>query len=185
MDDLSLSAAAEAIRTGGVVAYPTEAVYGLGCDPTAERAVAKILEMKSRSVDQGLLLIAASVDQLRPFIGPLSDEATARVLATWPGPTTWVVPASDATPAWITGAHAGVAVRVTAHPVAAALCEAAGTAIVSTSANLHGCAPAKTAEGTVAVFGESLDAVVLGECGGLVRPTEIRDAVTGNIVRPG
>ncbi len=185
MDDLSFSAAAEAIRAGGVVAYPTEAVYGLGCDPTAERAVAKILEMKSRSVDQGLLLIAASLDQLRPFIGELPDAATERVLATWPGPTTWIVPAGEATPTWITGAHTGVAVRVTAHPVAAALCEAAGTALVSTSANLHGCAPAKTAEGAVAVFGESLDAVVLGECGGLARPTEIRDALTGDVVRAG
>ena len=185
MDAASISAAADAIRAGGVVAYPTEAVYGLGCDPDNELAVTRILSLKSRSVEHGLVLIAASTEQLAPYVAPFSDDVAARIAPTWPGPTTWVVAARPGAPRWITGGRDGVAVRVTAHPLAAALCRAVGTALVSTSANLHGCAPAKTADGVLAVFGDALDAVAVGECGGLARPTEIRDAATGRVLRHG
>lgn len=176
--------AAGLVRDGGVIAYPTEAVYGLGCDPSNEDAVMRLLGIKSRSVFEGLILIAASVAQLEPFIEPLTPAIESLVMPTWPGPHTWVVPARADTPLWLRGRHSGIAVRVTAHPAAAALCERAGTALVSTSANLHGEAPARTAAEAGDMFGDSVDYIVPGDTGGQERPSAIRDAVSGVVVRP-
>ncbi len=181
-DDLYADAAVT-IRAGGVVAYPTEAVFGFGCDPLDRDAVMRVLALKERSVFEGLLLIAADVDQLTPFVEPFTESIADRVLPTWPGPHTWLVPAAEDLPVWIRGRHTRVGVRVTAHPVAAALCRQAGTALVSTSANRHGEPPLRTAEEVRTRFGEGIDLVVDGACGGLERPTPIRDAVTGEVVR--
>lgn len=181
-DDLYADAAVT-IRAGGVVAYPTEAVFGFGCDPLDRDAVLRVLALKERSVFDGLLLIAADVDQLSGFVEAFTDEVAERVLPTWPGPNTWLVPAAEDVPVWIRGRHPRVGVRVTAHPVAAALCRRAGTALVSTSANRHGEAPLRSAEEVRARFGDGIDLVVEGECGGLDRPTSIRDAVTGEVIR--
>lgn len=172
-----------AIRAGGVVAYPTEAVYGFGCDPLDRDAVLRVLALKERSVFDGLLLIAASVEQLTPFVEPFTEEIERTVMPTWPGPHSWLVPAHDDLPVWIRGRHARVGVRVTAHPVAAELCRRSGTALVSTSANRQGEEPARTADEVRDRFGDGIDFVVDGQCGGLERPTTIRDAVTGAVLR--
>lgn len=180
----ALGRAAALIRDGGVVAYPTEAVFGLGCDPADENAVMRVLALKERSVFEGLILIAASTAQLEPFVKPFTAAISELVLPTWPGPNTWIVPARDDAPVWLRGRHAGIAVRVTAHPVAAALCEHSGRALVSTSANLHGGPAARSADEVEAIFGDRVDFIVPGETGGLERPTAIRDAVSGTVVRP-
>lgn len=185
MDAADLEHAAELIRSGGLVAYPTEAVYGLGCDPRREDTVMRLLALKEREVSHGLILIAADLDQLREFIQPFDQVLSERILPTWPGPVTWVVPAAPGTPGWIRGRHPTIAVRVTAHPIAAALCRAAGTALVSTSANLHGAAPARSARDVEMTLGGRIDHVVEGACGEQERPTEIRDAATGAVLRAG
>jgi L-threonylcarbamoyladenylate synthase len=185
MKDDSVEACARAVRAGGVVAYPTEAVFGLGCDPLDEAAVMRLLRLKERDVAAGLILIGATVEQLAPFMAPLDPASTARILPTWPGPITWVVPASPQVPAWIRGAHDSVALRVTAHPEAAELCRQAGTALVSTSANLHGAAPVRSARDVEKAFGTTIDAVLDGPCGEQDRPTEIRDGLTGAVLRAG
>ncbi|HEX7915398.1 L-threonylcarbamoyladenylate synthase, partial [Rudaea sp.] len=138
--DSSLDTAVAALRAGGVIAYPTEAVFGLGCDPHDEAAVARVFELKQRPPAQGVLLIAADFAQVEKYIDleRLPTEALARARASWPGPYTWVFPRSEATPEWLARGHAGIALRVTAHPLAAALCRAFGGALVSTSANRHG-----------------------------------------------
>lgn len=176
--------AAALVRDGGVIAYPTEAVFGLGCDPSNEDAVMRLLAIKSRSVFEGLILIAASAGQLEPYVQPFTPEVESMVAPTWPGPHTWIVPARETTPLWLRGRHSGVAVRVTAHPLAAALCARAGQALVSTSANLHGAPPARTAAEVEDMFGDSIDFIVPGETGGLDKPSAIRDAVSGVVVRP-
>ena len=181
-DSATIDAAADAIRAGSVVAYPTEAVYGLGCDPQNRAACERILELKGRDRGAGLILIAARLDQLEPFIDEFDDATATRVAETWPGPATWLVP-GEAAPGWIRGIHPRVAVRVTAHPVAAALCTAAGTALVSTSANPSGAEPARTAAQVRKLFGDAIDVIVDGECGGLAAPTPIRDAITGATIR--
>ena len=181
----ALDSAVGALRAGGVIAYPTEAVFGLGCDPQNQAAVAHLFALKQRPPTQGVLLIAADFDQVEKYIdmSAVSTAALARAQATWPGPHTWVFPRSAATPGWLSGSHAGIALRITAHPLAAALCRAWGGALVSTSANRHGEPPGCTAEAVQAAFGGELAYILAGETGGLARPTPIRDAITGEEFR--
>ena len=176
--------AARVLLTGGVVAYPTESVFGLGCDPLEATAVARILAIKRRKVESGLILLAADLDQLEAYIDPAPAERE-RMLASWPGPVTWVVAATPAVPAWVTGGRDTVAVRVTAEPLAAALCRRAGIAIVSTSANRSGRPPARNTLQTRRQFSAVVDHILPGTVGGLARPTEIRLASSGRILRAG
>lgn len=174
-----------ALRRGGVVAYPTEAVWGLGCDPRDEAATLRLLAIKQREVDKGLILIAAEEAQLAPFIDMAALAAARRseVRASWPGPHTWIVPAAANAPRWITGVHAGIAVRVSAHPLVVDLCKAFGGALVSTSANRAGEPAAHTIDALDPRIVDAVDAVAGGETGGLLRPTDIRDARTGAVLR--
>ncbi|MEO8671388.1 MAG: Sua5/YciO/YrdC/YwlC family protein [Tahibacter sp.] len=184
-DAETLVVAADVLHRGGVVAYPTESVYGLGCDPRNRDAVARLFAVKQRPPDRGVLLIAANFDQIASYIERdlVPFAAMERVRASWPGPHTWVLPRSEATPSWIARGQAGIALRVTAHPLAAALCLAFGGAIVSTSANRHADPPARSAAATVAYFGSEIDLVIDGLAGGLERPTPIRDAISGEYLR--
>lgn len=177
--------AAALLREGAVVAYPTEAVWGLGCDPRDEAAVLRLLALKRREVGKGLILIAGEQAQLDPFLAwdRLDPQARARVLASWPGPHTWIVPASEDTPTWIRGDHAGVAVRVSAHPQVVALCAAFGGALVSTSANPAGLPPPHSHDALDPAILAGIDAVLEGETSGLDRPSIIRDARSGDILR--
>jgi L-threonylcarbamoyladenylate synthase len=166
-----------------VIAYPTEAVYGLGCDPLDGAAVSRLLALKGRTAGKGLILIAARFAQLAPFLEPLAPALATRVLATWPGPVTWLLPARPAVPPWLRGEHDTLAVRVTAHPLAAALCTAFGGALVSTSANRAGRPPARSPLAVRRAFDGELDVVLHGPLGPGNRPTEIRDGRSGAVVR--
>jgi L-threonylcarbamoyladenylate synthase len=176
--------AARAVHDGGVIAYPTEAVYGLGCDPLDPVAVLDLLALKDRPVGKGLILIAAEFDQLRPYVAEVGAARMAAVHASWPGPHTWLLPALPSTPPWLTGDHATLAVRVTAHPVASALCRLTGP-LVSTSANPAGRPPARDLLAVRRYFGECLDAAVSGAVDRDRAPSAIRDAVTGRQLRAG
>jgi len=182
---LSLAEAITALRTGGVIAYPTEGVWGLGCDPRNEAAVLRLLAIKQRTLDKGLILVAAQLEQLRPFldIAALPADRLAEVLATWPGPHTWVLPAAAATPRWITGTHDSVAMRISAHPQVVSLCNAFGGALVSTSANLAGQPAPSAREALDPALVGLVDGVTEGETGGLSSPTGIRDALSGRTLR--
>jgi len=175
---------ARIVRAGGVVAYPTEGVFGLGCAADDAVAVARILALKGRGAGLGFIVIGAAFEQVEALLAPLSPTLRARLDATWPGPVTWVVPAHADTPPWLTGGRDTLAVRITAHPPARALCERAGVALVSTSANLHGRPPARTALAVRRIFGRSIDGVLPGACGTLAGPTEIRDLASGRVLRP-
>ncbi|MDY6980517.1 MAG: L-threonylcarbamoyladenylate synthase [Pseudomonadota bacterium] len=179
----SIEQAVETLRGGGVIAYPTEAVYGLGCDPDDQAAIEKILALKQRERSKGLILIASDVDQLQPYLEELPQEARHRVLASWPGPFTWLWPAKKQTSEWLRGEFATLAVRVTAHPHARELCQAFDKPLVSTSANLSGQPPARTAHEVREQFGERLDFILEGEVGPQSSPTEIRDALSGELIR--
>ena len=183
--DSALAAAVAALRAGKVIAYPTEAVYGLGCDPLDAAAVARLFALKQRPSGQGVLLIAAGFAQVEKYIdlAALPAPALAHARTSWPGPHTWVFPRSAATPPWLAGTHSGIALRVTAHPLAAQLCRAFGGALVSTSANRHSAPPARSAADVRATFGEELGVILDGPTGGLERPTPIRDAVSGEVLR--
>ena len=180
-----LRRAVDTVRSGGVIAYPTEAIYGLGCDPLEYEAVNRIIGLKRRDAAKGLILIASQVEQLLPFMAKLPDGAMKKLEASWPGPVTWVVPAAPSLPFWLSGGRDTVAVRVTAHALTRALCMACGMALISTSANRSGQSPARSALQLRSIFGDSVDYVLSGELGGLKRPTEIREALTGKILRAG
>ncbi|MGE5625301.1 MAG: L-threonylcarbamoyladenylate synthase [Bacillota bacterium] len=180
-----LRRAVEVVRSGGVIAYPTEAVYGLGCDPLEYKAVNRIFDLKGRDTKKGVILIASQVEQLLPFMARLPDAVMKKLVASWPGPVTWVVPAAPSLPFWLSGGRETLAVRVTAHALTRELCEACGIALVSTSANRSGQAPARSALQVRSVFGDSVDCVLSGELGGLKKPTEIREAITGKVLRAG
>lgn len=181
----TIEEAAEVIRSGGVVAYPTEAVWGLGCDPFDEGAVHRLLAIKQRPVEKGLILIAATLEQLKPLIdvAAVPTDRLTEVLSSWPGPHTWVMPATAQAPRWITGVHRGIAVRVSEHPVVIGLCQAYGGALVSTSANLSGKPAVSDRDALDPLLLPRVDAVVAGHTGGLARPTVIRDALTGQSLR--
>src|SRR5262245_50813541 len=129
-----VSRIARLVGAGGVVAYPTEGVFGLGCLAEHRAAVDRLLALKGRAAAHGLIVIGSDYAQIEPLLAPLNGQLRARLDATWPGPVTWVVPARAETPAWLTGGRETLAVRITAHPAARALCEHVGAALVSTSA---------------------------------------------------
>lgn len=178
-----LRQAARVVRQGGVIAYPTEAVFGLGCDPACEPAVRRILAIKGRPDRSGFILIAAEAAQLEGWIAAAPAEA-ARLAAPVAGAVTWVVTAGPRATPLLTGGRDTLAVRVTRHALAAALCRAAGTPLVSTSANRHGRPPARTTLEARSRLGAVVDLIVPGPTGGAARHSEIRDARTGTILRP-
>jgi L-threonylcarbamoyladenylate synthase len=169
------------LKRGGVIAYPTESCYGLGCDPMNRRAVQRILQLKGRRSGKGLILIAVSRRQLRPYAARSSIQA-AWETGRWPGPVTWTLPATRTCPSWLTGDHKTVAVRITAHPVAAGLCRQAGMALVSTSANKSGHKPAKTARQCQRIFGSRVR-VISGRIGARKRPSTLIDLASGKVLR--
>ena len=135
LQSVSLKLAAKHIQLGRVVAYPTEAVWGLGCDPYNQQAVETILRLKKRDVSKGLILVAADMQQLGFLLHDLSEDKLDILKQTWPGPNTWIIPHKNRIPLWVSGQHNGVAVRVSSHPLVSALCKLYGGPIISTSAN--------------------------------------------------
>ena len=182
---LTLEHATHVLHKGGVIVYPTEAVWGIGCDPFNEAAVMRLLDIKQREVDKGLILIAADLEQLKDCLDlpALRTERLVEVLASWPGPHTWTMPASPMAPRWITGAHESLAVRVCAHPTVVALCRAFGGPLVSTSANLSGEPAVRQQADLDPALLERVDGLIDGETGGLERPTPIRSALDGQVLR--
>ncbi|MBY6064207.1 threonylcarbamoyl-AMP synthase [Pseudidiomarina sediminum] len=178
-------AAKQAFADGELLAYPTEAVFGLGCDPRNEAAVQKLLQVKQRPVEKGLILVAADYSQVVRYVADLAIPQDKRfsVFSHWPGPVTLVLPAADDTPAWLTGGRRQIAVRVTAHEPTRQLCKALGSAIVSTSANLTGQPSLTTASAVREAFGDAIAWVMDAEVGGAATPSRILDPLTQEVYR--
>lgn len=179
--------AAHVLHSGGLIAYATEAVFGLGCDPQHQQAVERLLHLKQRPVDKGLILIAARDTQLFPYLNldEISPDIWQRVRASWPGPVTWLLPAAPQVSRLLRGQHDTLAVRVSAHPQVRALCEAYGGALVSTSANRSDQPPARDVDAVMVYFDAELDLILRGQTTGASNPSEIRDGRTGRIIRAG
>lgn len=179
-----LHCARRVVLSGGVIAYPTEAVWGLGCDPWDEEAVERILELKERPMEKGMILVASSVEQVRFLLDPLPKAQQDEALKHWPGPVTCLLPdIHQQIPEWVRGKHASIAVRVSDHPVVRALCEATGMPLVSTSCNPAGRQPARYIWQVRKYFGDTLDRIVPGDLGGRRQPSKILDIVTGQQLR--
>lgn len=179
---ISVQEAVAQLQTGKVIGYPTEAVFGLGCDPFKELAVQQLLHVKHRPVEKGVILVAASIEQIEDLVRICGESWEQNVRDSWPGPVTWVLPVKQAIPSWVTGGRETLAVRVSGHPTVKALCEAFDGPIVSTSANPSGEKPARSYSEVKAYFGDRFDCIdaPLGE---LAQPTQIWDAQTGKRLR--
>lgn len=173
-----------AFNNGEVIIYPTEAVMGIGCDPDNEEAVNKLLALKQRSVDKGLILIAATYSQLLPYIDDraIREDRRPTIFSSWPGPITWLLPKSNRAPKWISGTHLKIATRVPSYLPLTKLCERLGKPIVSTSANLSGESSCITIEEAKLQFGDKV-IYVEGSVQGRTSPSMIKDAETGDVLR--
>ncbi len=176
-----------ALAKGEVIAYPTESVFGYGCDPFNRKAVQRLLAIKGRPMAKGLILVAANEQQVEPLLEPLTPSQRQILSETWPGPVTWLIPDYNSViPYWIKGEFDSVAVRVSAHPLVRALCSAWGGPLVSTSANASGEPPARSEYSLLRRqfhHGEGADYIVPGQTQKLAKPTEIRDLQSGRIIR--
>ena len=176
----------EAVRRledGGVIAYPTETLYGLGCDPLNAVAALHLINLKQRDIEQGLILVASNFEQLEPYLCPVSAAARKRVTRVSRQPVTWVLPCPDFVPAWLRGRHQSLAVRITTHPVSTALCNRWGGALVSSSANIHDRPAALTPLAVRKAFNGQLDYILHSTQSGTNQPSQIRDALSGTILR--
>jgi L-threonylcarbamoyladenylate synthase len=179
---MAVQHAAETVLRGGVIAYPTEGVFGLGCLPDDQAALQRIVQLKRRDASKGLILIAARAAQ---FDGWIDMPAGKSLPAPDPThPTTWIVPPGPMASDLLCGEHATLAVRITTNPVARALCEAIDAPLVSTSANLTGKPTARNRYVLQRQFGDIVDYVVPGDCGPASGPSEIRDFISGDVLRP-
>ena len=174
----------QTFHQGEVLAYPTEAVLGLGCDPDNEAAVLKLLAMKKRPVAKGLILVAKTYSQLLSYVDDAKIPMYRRteIFSSWPGPVTWLLPASKLAPKWVTGDSDLVAVRVSQHIVVSQLCELFDKPLISTSANVSGISPAMNAEQLYQQFDKTL-LLVEGALGGANKPSQIRHGITGQTMR--
>ncbi|MBI5436903.1 MAG: Sua5/YciO/YrdC/YwlC family protein [Nitrosomonadales bacterium] len=170
------------LKRGGLIAYPTESCYGLGCDPRNRKAVLRLLKLKGRPQGKGLILVAGKFAQLAPYLKLLSPSEQKKLQ--WDGAQaiTYLMPAKPSAPRWLRGAHDTLAVRLTAHPEAAALCNALNMALVSTSANYSGAKPARTYAQCRRLFGKRVW-VLPGRVGKCRKPSTIRAWMSGKIIR--
>ena len=182
---LDTAAAVEQLRAGQLIAYPTEAVYGLGCDPDNESTIRRLLALKGRQESAGFVLIASRFSQLKPWIPELDESLINKAMQTWPGPVTWLFPRAGSVPDYVAGKHKTIALRITAHGPSRALCDAFDSALISSSANHTATRPARSAAEVETYFGDQLAGILDGPLGGSENPSEIRDLVSGNIIRHG
>lgn len=175
----------EIFNQGGIIAYPTEAVFGLGCDPDNEGAVVKLLQLKQRPVSKGLILLAANYSQLLPYIddSQIPKDKLESVLSRWPDGITQLLPINKNLPHYLHGQFDTIAVRVTSQPDVVALCNTTNKPIVSTSANFSGQSPANTWQIVEQQFGQKVDYIIKGSTLGFSQPSVILDGLTGEIFR--
>lgn len=176
--------ASRKLKQGGIIAYPTEAVWGISCDPFNKHAVLKLLKIKQRSMDKGLILVAGNISQFKCLLDELSVENYEKISKDWPGPKTWIIPDhKNKIPPWIKGKHSTVAIRVSAHYLSKNIANSFGGFIVSTSANISNFVPARDSLKVRTYFGGVIDYFVMGETDGESRPTEIKDMATNRTLR--
>lgn len=183
VSEKQLNQAVDTVKSGGIIAYPTESVYGLGCNPFDEKAVKNLLLLKKRNVNKGLILIASHVRQILPLIKPIESNDLARALKTWPGHHTWIFPKSKFVPTWISGHYNSVAIRVSNHPVVIQLCQKLNSPLVSSSANISKQGVLNSIKDIKSLFGDKIGFYVAASTGKEANPSTIRDAHSNTIIR--
>lgn len=173
--------AAEVLLGGGIIAYPTEGVFGLGCLPDDLDAVRRLLAIKQRDAAKGLILIASGIEQLDGWIALPDGLSIPKPDAMHP--VTWIVPPGRRAHPILRGKHQGLAVRITGNPIAAGICDAVDSPITSTSANLSGKTTARNRFVLRRQFAQRVDYLVPGNCGPATGASEIRELTTNKVLR--
>ncbi|GAB3001476.1 L-threonylcarbamoyladenylate synthase type 1 TsaC [Psychrosphaera aestuarii] len=175
----------EALQQGCLIVYPTEAVWGIGCDPDNEDAVMKLLEAKQRPVEKGLILVAQNLSQCHDYFDfdKVPIEKRPEIFSSWPGPVTWLLPAKASAPKWITGGSDMIAIRISAHPTIQRICRTFNKPIVSTSANRTTEPVCKNLAEAIKVFGSQVAIYVDEALGGSEKPSVIKHSITGEVFR--
>lgn len=175
--------AAHQIRHGGVIAYPTDTVYGLGCNPMDLDAVAYLNALKQRDSDKGLILIANKLELFNDYIKELSSRDQQKIQQT-KSPTSWIVTAKKNVPQWLTGDHHTLAIRITRHPVINQLCNQLQHPLVSSSANPQGKKPALNALQLHKYFHNKVHAMLIANNENSSQPSSIRVLNSNLTIRP-
>lgn len=170
------------LKRGGLVAYPAEACYGIGCLPRHAHALRKLIRLKKRPQNKGMIVIGNSLPQLRPLLQRPSESLAAMLENEWPAPTTFLLPCRRLPPLLRGKGRSKLAVRVPAHEGARQLCAIAGTPLVSTSCNRSGGRPCKSRREAQRLFGRDVW-IIGGRIGRQKTPSRIIDAETGKRLR--
>ncbi|MCV2506098.1 MAG: Sua5/YciO/YrdC/YwlC family protein [Candidatus Lightella neohaematopini] len=173
-----------ALKDKKIIAYPTESVFGLGCDPDYEIVVKKILILKNRPIEKGLILVASNYEQIKKYIDEtkITIDIKKRLFSSWPGPISWALPANSNVPVWLTGKYDKLVVRISNFLPIRLICQKFGKAIISTSANVSQQLPARTVDEVYKLFGSKV--VIMNDIvGKLPCPTKICDAISNTIIR--
>ncbi len=173
----------ELIQQGGIVAYPTEAVFGLGCVANNDKSIENLLTIKKRSVDKGLILIASCIEQLEPYIQPLSKKNIEKIISKQAYPITWLVPVKPEVSPLLTGTYDKIAIRIIQHSQTSKLCGFIGHPLVSTSANISNYPAALTTHQVKQNFSSGIDCILEGKTAGFHSPSKIIDLYTSKIIR--
>ena len=176
-----MQSAIRVLNKGGVIAHPTEAVFGLAARGESLSAVERVSEIKSRSGEKNFIVLMCDLAQAKKWVS-IDTSYEKQIRESWPGPVTWVLPATSTAPVWLRDKQGRLAVRVTAHEQSASLCKSCGP-IISTSANFSGNAPLKTIEDVIDAFEGKVDLFLEGDLGGSERPSLIYDGITGELLR--
>ena len=170
------------LSDGGVIGYPTEAVFGLGCDPWNEKAVVKISNIKNRNSKKPFLLVASSINQLTNLVD--INIITEKAKSTWPGHTTWLIPAKKDVPCWLTDKDTGlIGIRISDHPVINRICDKLQSPIISTSANISGDKNIKDQKVFISEFQNKVDYLIEGNIGNYCNPSIIINMITNESIR--
>ncbi|QIQ41491.1 MAG: L-threonylcarbamoyladenylate synthase type 1 TsaC [Buchnera aphidicola (Aphis urticata)] len=167
-----------------IIAYPTESMFGLGCDPDSQIAVKSLLNLKKRSLKKGFILVAANYKQVNKYIDEtqISVAQKKNMFNYWPGPFTLLVPSNSSTPYWLTGKHNTVAIRISNHLSIVKLCTVFGKPLISTSANFTNMSPCVTRESVLENFGKNFP-LLNGNIGNEKNPSKIINIMNGKLVR--
>jgi len=170
------------LKRGGLIAYPTESCYGLGCDPANRTAVLRLLKLKQRPQRKGLILIASSYQQVTRYLQPLNPVQQQHLQEAGAAAITYLMPVKSTAPRWLRGSNDTLAVRLTAFGFARQLCRGVNSALVSTSANISGMRPAKTYMQCQRLFGKKVW-VLPGLIGKYRQPSRILSWADGRVIR--
>ncbi|MDC0948698.1 L-threonylcarbamoyladenylate synthase [Gammaproteobacteria bacterium] len=175
--------AVRAVCQGGVIAYPTESCFGLGCNPRSISGLRQIIALKRRRPEKGMIVLIGDVQDLSQLCPPLDTSTLQMLSQSWPGAVSFILPARADLPSLLHGGTRCIAVRLSAFEPARRLARAAGGTLVSTSANLSSRPALRYAGEVRRLFGSRLDGLVVGRCGDATRPSRLIDATSGRVLR--